>query len=76
MSYNLNILVSDIAANLEVNLATHNYFEVGNIPDLQQKMLDLIGNNISENTCQKILNDSYNWDKIAIQTLSVYKSLI
>lgn len=74
MSYNLNVIVSDIPANKEVGLDDSCYFEVGNVSSLSDKIIQNIQN--SEYTSYTHLLDSkYNWEKIAIQTLSVYDSL-
>ena len=74
MSYNLNVLVSDIPANLEVNLDSENYFKVGNITELTEKLkAKLQYKNQSDNYSKKI-KEIYNWDLIANQIIKVYKS--
>jgi glycosyltransferase involved in cell wall biosynthesis len=64
MSYNLNVLVSDIPANLEVKLAKQDYFKVGNIDELQKKLQLKINTNQTPDFNKKIKN-LYNWDIIA-----------
>lgn len=70
MSYHLPVIVSDIPANLEVNLSKEAYFKVGNIEELSQKLqknvsmpLQLIDYDMSK----------YNWDNIAEQISEIYK---
>lgn len=71
MSYNLNVLVSDIPANLEVNLDKENYFKSGDIEDLRaklkQKSLEKASNDYSE-----IITRKYNWDIIAQSVKETY----
>ncbi len=74
MSYNLNVLVSDIPANREVKLASNNYFEVSNIPDLVEKLkLKLLNKEKTENYTE-IITKVYNWDLITEQLVAVYSS--
>jgi len=75
MSYNLRVLVSDIPANKAVRLNNKNYFSVGNVEELAFKIKELLKTKDPINY-QKIINDKYNWDKIALQTYKVYKSLM
>ena len=70
MSYRLDVLVSDIPANLAVNLPDNDYFKTGNKEDLAQKMMQKLSGNKKEISYSL---DVYDWDKIASQTLSVYK---
>lgn len=70
MSYNLNVLVSDIPANLEVPLNKGDYFEVGNISKLTKKLNNKIMHPEIPDFTQTI-KDSYNWDKIAKQYISI-----
>lgn len=73
MSYNLDVLVSDIPANLEVQLAKEDYFEVGSLDDLtyklKRKMLSFIQ---TKKNFLNLLQTKYNWDNIAIQTKKIY----
>lgn len=75
MSYGLPVLVSDIAANLEVALSHERYFRCGDVDDLYGKMKILIEKGITDKEASemrnRILND-YNWEKIAKQTIEVY----
>lgn len=74
MSYNLNVVVSNIPANLEVDLDDKNYFSVGNIPELSCKIIERF-NNREESDYGKILIEKYNWEIIANQTSDIYSNL-
>jgi len=73
MSYNLNVLVSNIPANLEVRLDNSVYFKVGDVEELSSKLNEKLESNISYDYTDKIKN-SYNWDIICEQLLDVYKN--
>ncbi len=70
MSYNLDVLVSDIPANLAVNLPQENYFKTGEAKELSAKLKTKISRgkqNISYNM------KPYYWENISQQILDVYK---
>lgn len=71
MSYNLDVLASNISANLEVGLNKDDYFEVGNTKALSQKIIDKLENQIIRNFDSK-LNNIYNWDTISKSTYNLY----
>jgi len=70
MSYNLNVLASDIPANVVVNLPLDCYFENQNEEDLTLKMKDKISSNVSYREYDL---SAYNWDVIAEETATVYE---
>ena len=72
MSYDIDVLVSDITANLEVKLPDEYYFKCGNWDDLKNKMEEKL------NRKEHIKYDlsKYNWDNIAEQTIEIYKGLV
>lgn len=75
MSYGLSVLVSDIPANKEVGLPAERYFKTGNVEDLREKLEIVLRKQISskeQNDWYKLLNEKYNWDKIAEKTIKVY----
>ena len=79
MSYGLPVLVSDIPANKEVNLQNERYFKCGDVEDLKEKMESLIENGLSESERDELLIrivEDYNWQKIADQTVNVYKKVL
>lgn len=72
LSYRLDVLVSDIPANTEVNLSQDSYFKVGNIDDLADKMQNKL---ITENYTGTFDLTNYRWDNIAQKTYGVYKTV-
>ncbi len=78
MSYRLPLLVSDISPNKEVPLPERRYFPAGDVDRLSEKLTELFRAGISETeeeSQKTILLRNYDWDRIAEQTLSVYKEL-
>lgn len=71
MSYNIDALVSDIPANILPCLCPSDYFKVGDVEDLSVRLADKLRQLQLQR--QYDLAD-YNWDKIAEQTIEVYKS--
>lgn len=72
MSYQLPVIVSNIPANLEVGLNKDNYFPVGNI--------DALANKLQQNInlpCTHVNYDmsAYNWNHIAEQIIDIYKNI-
>lgn len=72
MSYRLPVITSAIPANLEVGLPEACYHEVGDVHALSEKLADIVSKPL-----QRIEYDmtKYNWDTIAGQVESIYKSL-
>ena len=72
MSYGVKVIVSDIPANLEVGLDKEDYFSVGNVDALAEKLKVTI-----EHPLKHINYDmsKYNWDRIADQVAEVYRRL-
>lgn len=75
MSYNLDVLVSDIPANVEVQLEQSDYFKVGDVDNLAMKLKNKL-DNTADRDFQKIIKERYNWDLIAKQTKSVYEKVL
>lgn len=73
MSYNLDVLVSDIPANKLECLSHDDFFKVGNTADLkmclEKKLTDLKYN-------RKYNLEDYDWNKIAEQTIEVYRKTL
>ncbi len=79
LSYGLAVLVSDIPANKEVDLPAERYFRCGDVDDLKKKMEVLLEKELSEEERQEIrkqIEEKYNWDRIAEQTIAVYKKVV
>lgn len=72
MSYDCNILASNINANREVKLPEDFYFEVGNEDELSKKLSDRLQSpkRIKYNMTR------YNWNNIAEETYKFYKSTL
>lgn len=72
MSYGVKVIVSNIPANREVGLQEYDYFPVGDIDALAEKLSTVI-----ERPLEHIDYDmaKYNWDKIADQVTTVYQNL-
>lgn len=72
MSYRVPVVVSDIPANLEVGLDASCYFPVGNVDALAEKLqknLDEPYHSVDYDISK------YDWDIIANQVASIYKSM-
>lgn len=73
MSYNRNVLVSNIPANLAVNLPDDCYYQLNDHSDLINQLTNKINERLPE---RKYDLTSYNWNHIAQQTLDVYKKVM
>ena len=76
MSYGLSVLVSDIPANMEVDLAPERYFRCGDETDLTTRMKALLKQELTEVEKRDMrlqIAEKYNWLKIAEQTVEVYR---
>ena len=72
-------MVSDIPANKEVALPEDRYFRCGNVDDLKEKMEVLLKKDLTEIERQEIrkqIEEKYNWNKIAEQTIEVYRKAL
>jgi len=78
ISYGAPVLVSDIEANRELLLPSYRYFSTGNREILARKMIELCNTSVQRSelmaTKQRI-TETYNWDRIATATCTVYKEL-
>ncbi|ACN15632.1 putative capsular polysaccharide bisynthesis glycosyl transferase [Desulforapulum autotrophicum HRM2] len=75
MSYGLSVLVSDIPANLEVDLEENRFFKTGDLNDLKEKLSYHLCHEISDQEkgyFRKQIQEKYNWKKIAEQTIGCY----
>jgi len=79
LSHGIQVLASDIPANLEIALPDEAYFELGNIDALQQKLSTSFDSPMSETTIQELqkwVGYQYDWRNIAKQTLTEYRSIM
>lgn len=74
MSYNIDVLVSNIPANLQIELDPDDYFQVGDEEDLKSKILEKLSAS-KKRFFSEILSNRFNWDKIAIETNNIYEQL-
>lgn len=77
LSYGLPVLVSNIPANREVDLASDRFFRTGDIIDLRDKLR----NHLDKEMCKTerdgmltMIAEKYNWERIADQTIEVYRA--
>jgi len=75
MSYNLDILASDIIANKLKGLYNDDFFKVGDVKDLSKKMKDKVDRQILRDF-RKEISDNYNWERIAEETALIYSRLL
>lgn len=73
MSYNLDVLVSDIAANKLPELEPNDFFKVDDIDSLTQALTSKL-TRPQRNRHYDLKN--YNWDNIARLTLEVYRQVL
>jgi len=64
MSYDLDILVSDIPANIEIELDQNDYFRVGNLQSLKESLKRKLSEK-KKRDFSGILKERYSWDIIA-----------
>lgn len=79
LSYGLPVVASDIPANKEVGLADNRYFRCGDLLDLRGKIQLHLEEEFSESERQEIrrkVQDQYDWEKIAEQTIAVYRKVM
>lgn len=74
LSYNLDVVASDIPANTEVPLPRNCFAKVGNIEDLAETIAAHLTSE-KPNDYSSIIHEYYDWDKIAEQTAVVYREL-
>jgi glycosyltransferase involved in cell wall biosynthesis len=79
LSYGLPVLASDIPANLEVGLSAEQYFPLGDIDVLAERMRLLSGKSITLEVREKArlwVSQRYDWRDIADKTLKLYVSCL
>ncbi len=72
MSYNLDVVVSDIEANKLDCLEPGDFFPAGNVEALTKALSKKAGSYVKDREYDL---SAYNWDTIAQQTLEVYKDV-
>lgn len=71
MSYSVKVIVSDIPANKEVGLPDSDYFPVGNVEALAEKLREVMAQPIEHISYDM---HKYDWEKIADQVVEIYKN--
>lgn len=72
MSYGVKVIVSDIPANKEVGLPESDYFPVGDVDALTEKLKDVIAQPLQHFDYDMT---KYDWEKIADQVAEIYKHI-
>jgi len=75
MSYDLDVLASDIPANSEIRLDKNDYFRTGDEEALAQAILKKLSVP-SRRSFRHVLSERYDWDIITEETNQVYQTLI
>lgn len=75
LSYGLPVIVSNIPANLDIGLPRNNYYPLGNIKILAERLYELAVRPMHEKNNYSRINDQYNWSDIAKQTHLVLASV-
>lgn len=79
LSFRLPVLVSNIPQNIEIKLPKTCYFEISNQIDLRKKLESFFGDatlyTLDEADRIELLR-KYDWDKITLKTLDVYKKVL
>ena len=76
LSYGLLVLASDIPANLEIGLASAQYFPLGDVSTLAEVLHAFAGREPSERQrfeCRAWVGEHYDWNKVVRQTFVVYE---
>ena len=79
MGYRLPVLVSDIPANKEVTLSPERFFRCGDLEELKKKIELFLEKGLSEKELKNyelLINEKYDWLKIAKQTVAVYNKAL
>lgn len=72
MSYGVKVIVSDIPANKEVGLPDSDYFPVGNVEALAEKLREVMAQPVKHVSYDM---RKYDWEKIADQVAEIYNKI-
>jgi glycosyltransferase involved in cell wall biosynthesis len=79
LSYGLTAVASDIPANLEVDLPSENYFPLGDVERLAQRIVHFAARPVSaeEQASRRAwVAQRYDWNDIAQKTASLYRRVM
>ena len=74
MSFNCDILVSDIDQNIELKLAKYDYFKVGDCEDLANKIREKISKSVIRDF-KKTLETNHSWSKAVAEHFNILSML-
>ena len=75
MSYDLDVLASNIPANLQVGLPEKDYFKTGDEEALSNAIIKKLTEE-NKRSFSEVLSKRFNWTEIARDTLNIYQQLI
>lgn len=78
VSFKIEVLASNIEANLQIDLSEDSYFKLGDIEELSKKMLFYLKTDTPEKekiNRLEMLKKHYNWDEIARSIYKLYGEL-
>jgi len=78
LGYGIPVIASAIEANLEVGLNDVNYFPVGDVPELKERLQQFSRISVTADEraqLRALIEQRYNWQSIAAQTHAVYASI-
>jgi len=75
MSYDLDVLASNIPANLQIGLAEEDYFNTGDEDSLSAAMIKKLATE-NKKSFREVLSVRFNWDKIVTETNDIYKKIL
>ena len=78
MSYGLSCIASDIPPNREVGLSEERFFKPGDVKALAGKIKEFMDKPLTDEEKRRQIDmvaKKYNWEKIAAQTLQVYREV-
>jgi len=77
MSYGLTVVASDIAANLEIGLPANQYYRMGDVGELSQRLKRFAASptsDVAKEDIKEWVGQNYSWEDIAARTLTVLES--
>jgi len=75
MSYDLDVLASDIPANLQVGLSEDDYFHTGDEESLSSSIIKKLASD-KKKCFRDVLFERFNWDNIVKDTNNIYKQVM
>ena len=75
MSYDLDVLASDIPANLQIGFDEADYFKTGDEGELSKAIIKKLSME-NKKSFSKVLSERFNWEKIVRETDNIYKQLV